>query len=488
MSQFKAVASGTFYLTIMQASNYAMAFAFYVLVARILSPGEVGSFSLLLMAMGVFNTLTLLALNNAVIKYVSESLGRGDEEKASASSRKAFKLILGTSLPALLVGFTLSPTLSYYTGAGILDIVCILASAFTLNLTSYYGAVMFGYSMFKEVSLQNILYTFSSRLFGVLLAYLGCRLLGLSLGFLVGSAITLLYSLLVLRGRLKPSSGSYPSRALLKFSIPLYGGNIIGLVQGWLDIAILSSLVGLGGAGIYYIAVSSIAPLTILWTPLSSALFPTLSSINGRGKVKEMEEMHGRMLAVATAIILPLGIALASVSQTALSIAYGEKYAEASIPFSILASLAIVSAYTSIYSTELQSVGETKPIFMAGVASTLTYVALLAALVAPLKQVGAALARATMTIVGFTVLYRELGMKAPRNLGKSVMVSVVLAATLTPIELCFKTNVYMKASIEALAFAIMLPVAYKLIKPLEGEELRLIKTMIPQRIRCNRMD
>jgi hypothetical protein len=46
----------------------------------------------------------------------------------------------------------------------------------------------------------------------------------------------------------------------------------------------------------------------------------------------------------------------------------------------------------------------------------------------------------------------------------------------------------MKASIEALAFAIMLPIAYKLIKPLEGEELKLIKTMIPQRIRCNRID
>jgi O-antigen/teichoic acid export membrane protein len=188
---------------------------------------------------------------------------------------------------------------------------------------------------------------------------------------------------------------------------------------------------------------------------------------------------------VATAIILPLGVALASVSQTALLIAYGEKYAGASVPLSILASLTIVSAYTSIYSTELQSVGKTKPILKAGVTSTLAYVALLATLAAPLKQVGAALARAMITIVSFTILYRSFGMRIPGNLGKSIMIAAILATILMPIELCLKTNVYVKALIEVLAFAIMLPITYKLIKPLDSEGVKLIKTMIPQRIRCN---
>jgi len=126
-------------------------------------------------------------------------------------------------------------------------------------------------------------------------------------------------------------------------------------------------------------------------------------------------------------------------------------------------------------------VGKTKPILKAGVASTLAYVILLIALAAPLKQVGAALARAMTAIVSFTILYRSFGMRIPGNLGKSVMVAAILAATLMPIELCLKTNVYIKASIEVLMFAIMLPVAYKLIKPLNCEEIRLLKTMVPQK-------
>jgi O-antigen/teichoic acid export membrane protein len=88
MGQARTLASGTFYLTLMNAIQYVTAFMFYVVVARILSPSEVGSFSLLLMVMAVFNTLTLLALDNAVIKYVSESLGRGGEEEAWACSKK----------------------------------------------------------------------------------------------------------------------------------------------------------------------------------------------------------------------------------------------------------------------------------------------------------------------------------------------------------------------------------------------------------------
>jgi O-antigen/teichoic acid export membrane protein len=104
MAKAEGLASGTFYLTVMQASQYAAAFAFYVVVARILSPSEVGSFSLLLMVLAVFNTLTLLALNNAAMKYVSESMGAGDAQRAASASSKAFRPIVGLSPPALALG------------------------------------------------------------------------------------------------------------------------------------------------------------------------------------------------------------------------------------------------------------------------------------------------------------------------------------------------------------------------------------------------
>jgi O-antigen/teichoic acid export membrane protein len=215
--------------------------------------------------------------------------------------------------------------------------------------------------MFKQVSAQNILYTLSSRFLGLLLAFLGLKVLGLSLGFLMGSLATLAFSLAVLRGKVGSSREDFPSSKLLRFSMPIYGANAIGLLQSWLDVAILSSVAGLSATGTYYIAIASVAPLSILWIPLSSALFPTLSWMDGSGDREQVLEVCKRALRISTAIVLPLSVALASVSETALSIAYGRVYAEASAPLAILAFSSILSAYASIYSAELQALGRTRP-------------------------------------------------------------------------------------------------------------------------------
>jgi O-antigen/teichoic acid export membrane protein len=114
---------------------------------------------------------------------------------------------------------------------------------------------------------------------------------------------------------------------------------------------------------------------------------------------------------------------LASVSHTALSIVYGGKYAEASLPFTILALSAILTAYTSILSAELQSVGKTNPIFLAGLTSTAAYALMLAATASWLRQVGAALSRALLAAVGFFTLYREADVRGFGNLRRSLAVA-----------------------------------------------------------------
>jgi O-antigen/teichoic acid export membrane protein len=167
--------------------------------------------------------------------------------------------------------------------------------------------------------------------------------------------------------------------------------------------------------------------------------------MNGYGDRGQVLEVCERALRIATAIVLPLSVALASVSETALSIAYGRAYAEASLAFTVLASLSILSAYASIYGSELQALGRTRPIFLAGVTSIVTYVVLLATITKPLGQVGAALARAAMIAVGFSVLHREVGAKLPSNLDKSLVVATALASTLAPIELFARTSIYLKA-------------------------------------------
>jgi O-antigen/teichoic acid export membrane protein len=208
-------------------------------------------------------------------------------------------------------------------------------------------------------------------------------------------------------------------------------------------------------------------------------LLPTLSWINGSGRKEEIAELHRRSIRIATAIILPLSVALASVSHTALSIVYGGKYAEASLPFTILALSTILTAYTSILSAELQSVGKTKPIFLAGLTSTAAYALMLAATASWLGQVGAALSRALMAAAGFLILYRKADVKGFGNLNRSLAASAAVAATLTPIEFFLETAAYVKALAEAAALLIVAFACFKLIKPLESEEIKVVKSIVP---------
>jgi hypothetical protein len=123
--------------------------------------------------------------------------------------------------------------------------------------------------------------------------------------------------------------------------------------------------------------------------------------------------------------------------------------------------------------------------FLAGAASTAAYIVLLATITKHLGQVGAALARATMIVVGFSILYREVGAKLPSNLSKSLVVATALASTLAPIGLFVKASLYLKAFVEASAFVIVALLAFKLVKPLDDHEIGLLKAMIPWQTRTH---
>src|SRR5207245_115213 len=69
------VPRGTAYLTTQQIITYTTYLIFYVALARILRPDEVGQVSLLLAAQAAFVALTQLGLPSAATRYISYSRG-----------------------------------------------------------------------------------------------------------------------------------------------------------------------------------------------------------------------------------------------------------------------------------------------------------------------------------------------------------------------------------------------------------------------------
>ena len=431
------VPRGTAYFTGQQAVLSAVSFVYYVVLFRILSLSQIGQVSLLAIAVAIFGTLTQMALPAAATRFISYRIGSHDAPGAGAVARATLTLIVVTATSTLLIASLLSPwigTLLFNTSNTSGLIVTAFAAAFFLDLTTLYGAYFLGLGLYAQVVYQNLLYVPLSRGMALVLAYAGLGVLGVFIGWLVGAIATLLLSLYLWKGKL-PSGGSFSKTELLSFSLPVFASAIVILLQNWGDIALLQTLVGqLQLTGAYYLTVASASFLSILWVPVTSALYPALSSGFSSQSPKAIFQRLGVAFRLVNITVLPLGVALAAVAPTALEIVYGPSLVSQAIPFAILAMTIVVTAHGGILVAALQAVGRTKPVLKVYLVATSLDLATVALLAKTLGTTAGAIGRVILGLGIFLLALRALRptLHAPATRG---LFKAILLATATGIPL-----------------------------------------------------
>ena len=404
------VPRGTAYFTSQQAILSIASFIYYVLLFRVLSLSQIGRVSLLAIAVAIFGTLTQISLPAAATRFISNRLGSRDAPGAGAVAKTTLRLILIIAAPTLLLTSLLSPwigTLLFNTSNTSGLLVTAFVAAFILDLTTLYGAYFLGLGLYAKIVYQNLLYIPLSRGLALVLAALGLGVLGVVMGWLLGAIATLLLSLLLWKGRL-PSGGTFPKRPLLSFSIPVFASAIIVLFQNWGDIALLQTIVGqLQITGAYYLTVSSVAFLSILWTPVTSALYPALSSSFSSQGPRAVSERLALTFRLVNITVLPLGVALAAVAPTALEIVF-PGLANQAIPFAILAMAVVLTAQGAILVATLQAVGRTRPLFKVYLVATILDLGAVALLAKTLGTTAGAIGRVILGLSILLLAYRSL--------------------------------------------------------------------------------
>ena len=95
----------------------------------------------------------------------------------------------------------------------------------------------------------------------------GSWTLGNTSSWAIGASAALLLSTYLMKGGL-PRANSFPACPLLVFSLPLFASALVTFLQGWGDVALLQAIIGqFGTTGAYYLVVTSVSFLSILWTP-----------------------------------------------------------------------------------------------------------------------------------------------------------------------------------------------------------------------------
>jgi O-antigen/teichoic acid export membrane protein len=491
--QFKAesVARGTVYLLIMNVVNFVVALLFYVVLARVVSKADVGFLSFMILSMTAFNTLTLLALNSAVVKYVAEFVGAGKDGLAAVVAGKAFRVVLFASVPAVVVAFAVISVGNVFNldAAHAYAVFGMVCTGFVLNLTAYYGGVMFGLGMYFVVTVQNVLYTVLSYSLGLLLAWLGFGLGGVAVGFFVGALVCLGYSVIVLRGRLVKPEGDFSYGELFSYSWPLYANGLIGLWSGWVSLLFLQLVVGsLSLTGVYYLVTSGAGFLGILWSSVSSALFPAMSAQLGNGNdLSGFRQWLEGSLRVINVLVIPVSVAFACVAPTALRIAYGAYYVQGALPFAMVISVAIFTAYSSIFGAVLMSSGKTLQVAYIGGFSALLGTVLAPLLTKWLSITGAVLSTVSMTLGAFFLAYffvrRVVDFGLDRySINRSVLMTLCLAPFLLVADVLMR-NIGLDAGYVAvsdlLLFVALAVTNMILWKPFTLEDVQVMEKALP---------
>jgi O-antigen/teichoic acid export membrane protein len=431
------VPRGTAYITTQQLVIYATSLVYYVLLIRILNLSQVGEVSLLAAASSIFSTITQLALPAAATRFISASVGGKDPSTTGAVARTSLRLTITIATPVLLLSVLASPWIAltvFKNSDAVAFLVVTFTASFLLDLTTLYGAYFLGLGRYAEMAYQNVLFHPLSRGLGLVLAYKGLGPLGIPTGWAIGAFATLLLSTFLLKGKL-PKGKNFPARPLLIFSAPLFASALVTLLQGWGDIALLQAILGqFGTTGAYYLVVSSVSFLSILWTPAAGALYPALSSTYASGGATGVSQKLGVAIRLVNLTVLPTGTALAVIAPTALEAVYGPSLLAGAVPFSILAITIIFSAQGLLLITTLQSIGKTTHILGISLVATIIDLGAVGLGATALGTTAGAVGRALLAIVTMLLAWYSLHgiLHAPitRGLPKACVLTLFSAGPL----------------------------------------------------------
>ena len=487
------VPRGTAYITSQQVLLYAVYFIFYVVLARILSQKDVGIVGALALVQAVFSGLISGSLPLAATRFISRSIVSGDPESASGVARATLKMSLALAIPGLLIAGLVSPFLTgFLDGAANptnLLLGTFIASVF-LDLTLLYTAFFLGVGRYVQTLYQNAVYVPLSRGLGLALAYFGYGVFGIVIGWTVGAAATVLLSVYLWHGQL-PKAKPYPLKPILAFSLPVFASALITLGQQWGDIGIIQVLLGPMTLAPYYLAVSSVNFLSILWMPVNQAIYPALSAGHSTGDLREVSDRLAAAFRLTNLTVLPVSAALAAISPTALDAVFPSSYTGAALAFSILSLSSIFVAQGVLLVTTLQAVGHTRQYLAVTLVSSLIFIGFVGATALPLGTLAGALGRALLSLLIVLLarrsLHREISTHVNSAISKALPLAAGVALPLFVLDQLFLYYHPFRAVFQLVILMVIFVIAYgglsSLLRVFHHGDFAMLHDVLPRRLR-----
>ena len=490
LSSAVAVSRGASYLTIQTlVSSVAQVLSFAIL-ARIITPGEVGILAILSLIIALSQALNGGAFQNAATKFIGE-LGPGSKEAASGIFYQSIRVTLALSVPIAICVFVGAPLLasvllSSAAQAGLFRFVAVDILVYSGLLPVAIGTI-YGMNRFRAAAIIGSAGTILRQCSIIILIILTKNFVGLVFGWIVSDlALLAAYGLFIIHNLGLPKN-PFSLRKLVSFSWPLSIGNVISFASSWFDRAILIAFVPLASLGVYNAALTAFGALSGMTGSMNNAILPAYSEIHGRSGLESCRRATWLSSRYASLILVPLAFGLFATARVALTVFVGQAYVGGTVPLMILSLIFAFTLFGLTFSTMLLALSMTRAALWITLASVLLGIAS-AYMLLPLGFgiTGASVARCVAMVVSLGLTLAVLRRKNAVQIDyKTMWKSLVAGGAMAGVLVIVQMVVYGKLLLPAYMIlgGIVYLVALRMLKAVQRHDIELIRKYLGSRLR-----
>jgi len=357
------VARGSSYLLLQNMATNVMMVVSFSILARLITPLEMGGMAVLLMVIGVSRVVACIGMPNSVTRFIAECMARNDRAGAAGVFYQAIRtnLVL-SSLVGMVVFWSaghLSTWLLSTPERAILFQILAFDIVVAAGLLPTLNSAMLGLQKIREMSSINIVYMALRQTLIVAFTFATRSLLGLVIAWVFSELAVALVFLRYVRSSVGSSIFIFDFKHLVRFSFPLFLQDVANYVYGWFDQVVLLGYLSLESLGQYTTAVTAFGVLVSVAGAIGTSLFPAYSTMHGEHRSQVLSDSIRGATRYLCLAVMPLGFGLFSTAKPSLTLFVGEAYTKGAEPLMILSLFFVFILMSTALSGLLLVLGET---------------------------------------------------------------------------------------------------------------------------------
>lgn len=452
--------------------------------------GTVGTVTIFLAIIGLFQILFSFGLGNAAKHFTSFMIGEGSKERIP---NIVYKVILIGSLLGVLSFvsvFLLSPLLSFY----------FIHSYNYIGLVRKLGFVIFGYIIFSIlngvlIGLQNfrlssvvsitvwLIYYIGSIVIVISTHSLQSMIIGWILGIYSGVLIEL-FILIRIISKFTSSRQRYSTKSIFVYSVPILLSNLIDYGAAYADRFIVAAFLSTASLGVYNFALLISAAMGLLVMPFNNILMSKFSESFGRSNLGNIGKNVKSSTLVLSSVFIPGALGISALSSLILYVLGGTSYLLGALPLTVIMFFEAAFVSFNILTQALSSIRETRVLFISSAASLFSNLGLSYLLIPTYGLLGAALGYSSVYVSAFLVLLFHARKKQLVLFDLKGFVKIWTSSLLMYVVLILATHFFSHLPIMLPFFFILGVISYAvflfLLKPFSKEDSVLILSLFPE--------